>query len=239
MASKHEDAFRAWRRARDDDLIQVADRRQAFLSARVEFDKELKRARNQQWKQFCKSMERKLHAEANVVIKRMRRNRHTSPMLTHRDGPRAAAEAMALHLRNVFGGNRVQDTPLSPLIEPLEQDLSPFTDEAICKVIKRLALRKAPGCDHFTGAMLKPIAVPLSQVLEKLLTVCWRWSCVPVVWRTAQVVPIFKKGDPSEPANFRPISLTSIFRKILERYMLPQLLAEVPALDIAYRSRWL
>ncbi|KAI7877392.1 hypothetical protein K492DRAFT_101865, partial [Lichtheimia hyalospora FSU 10163] len=81
--------------------------------------------------------------------------------------------------------------------------------------------------------MLKPIVIPLSQVPEKLLTVCWHWSCVPVVWRIAQMVPIFKKGDPSDPANFRHISLISIFRKILERCMLPHLLAEVPALDIA------
>ncbi|KAI7861196.1 hypothetical protein K492DRAFT_154885, partial [Lichtheimia hyalospora FSU 10163] len=147
----------------------------------------------------------------------MRRNRHTSPTLTHRDGPRAAAEAMATHLESVFGGNRVQDIPLPSSPEPNMEDPPPFPAETIYKIIKNLAPRKAPGCDHFTGAMLKPIAVPLSQVLEKLLTLCWRWSCIPVVWRTAQVVPIFKKGDPSDPANFRPISLTSIFRKILER----------------------
>lgn len=233
LACIREEKFRAWHHARNDNLIDMADRREAFLSARHAFDKELKRTRNQQWKQFCKSMERKSHEEANMVIKRMRRTRNAGPVLSHRDGPRQAAEEMANHLETVFGGSRIEDTSLSPLVTPQEQDPSPFSADIIHKIIRQQAPRKAPGVDSITGAMLKPIAGPLSQVLEKLLAVCWRWSCIPLSWRTAQVVPIFKKGDPSNPANFRPISLTSIFRKVLERCMLPHLLAEVPALDIA------
>ncbi|CDS14377.1 hypothetical protein LRAMOSA06546 [Lichtheimia ramosa] len=233
LAKKREVAFRAWRHARSDDLVDIAERREVFLSARQDFDKELKRTRNRQWRQFCTSMERKSHVDANMVIKRMRRGRNTGPMLTHRDGPHQAAEAMANHLETVFGGNRVQDTPLPLLIVPEEQDPSPFAADVIHRIIRQLAPRKAPGSDSITGAMLKPIAGSLSQVLVQFFSLCWRWSSTPIVWRTAQVVPIFKKGNPDDPANFRPISLTSIFRKILERCMLPKLLAEVPALDMA------
>ena len=35
-------------------------------------------------------------------------------------------------------------------------------------------------------------------------------------WREANVVPIFKKGDRSKPANYRPVSLTAICCKQLE-----------------------
>ena len=39
---------------------------------------------------------------------------------------------------------------------------------------------------------------------------------MPVDWRKANVTPIFKKGDRTDPANYRPVSLTSQVCKILE-----------------------
>ena len=39
---------------------------------------------------------------------------------------------------------------------------------------------------------------------------------IPNDWKKAFVVPIFKKGDHSSPANYRPISLTSVVCKLLE-----------------------
>ena len=35
-------------------------------------------------------------------------------------------------------------------------------------------------------------------------------------WKTATVVPIFKKGQKKDPANYRPVSLTSIPCKMME-----------------------
>ena len=39
---------------------------------------------------------------------------------------------------------------------------------------------------------------------------------VPDDWRTANVTPIFKKGARHSPANYRPVSLTSVCCKMLE-----------------------
>jgi hypothetical protein len=35
-------------------------------------------------------------------------------------------------------------------------------------------------------------------------------------WKLANVSPIFKKGDKSKPANYRPVSLTSVCCKVIE-----------------------
>ena len=40
---------------------------------------------------------------------------------------------------------------------------------------------------------------------------------LPSNWKRARVVPIFKKGNVADPGNYRPISLTSIACKIMEK----------------------
>jgi hypothetical protein len=40
---------------------------------------------------------------------------------------------------------------------------------------------------------------------------------VPKDWRTASIVPVFKKGDKSNAANYRPVSLKAICCKIFEK----------------------
>jgi len=54
---------------------------------------------------------------------------------------------------------------------------------------------------------------------------CLSDGFVPDEWKVAHVVPIFKKGDPQSPANYRPISLTSVLCKVLERVVRNQMLS--------------
>ena len=42
-------------------------------------------------------------------------------------------------------------------------------------------------------------------------------SIVPKDWKTAIITPVFKGGDPQSVSQYRPISLTSILCKVLER----------------------
>jgi hypothetical protein len=39
---------------------------------------------------------------------------------------------------------------------------------------------------------------------------------VPTIWRRANVCPIYKKGVKSDPANYRPVSLTCVVGKVME-----------------------
>ena len=40
---------------------------------------------------------------------------------------------------------------------------------------------------------------------------------LPDEWLTANITPLFKKGNKLEPTNYRPVSLTSIVCKIMEK----------------------
>ena len=39
---------------------------------------------------------------------------------------------------------------------------------------------------------------------------------IPSDWKTANVMPVFKKGQKDKPQNYRPISLTSVPSKVME-----------------------
>ena len=57
------------------------------------------------------------------------------------------------------------------------------------------------------------IATPLILIFKQLLSV----ACVPEVWKSAVITPFHKKGPPSVLSNYRPISITCVLCKLLER----------------------
>ena len=46
-------------------------------------------------------------------------------------------------------------------------------------------------------------------------------------WLSANIAPIFKKGSRSDPANYRPVSLTSISCKIMEHVVYSQIMGHL------------
>ncbi|TRZ22429.1 hypothetical protein HGM15179_004636 [Zosterops borbonicus] len=48
----------------------------------------------------------------------------------------------------------------------------------------------------------------------------WETREVPVDWRLANIVLIVKKGKKEDPGNYRPISLTSVPGKVVEKIIL-------------------
>ena len=59
----------------------------------------------------------------------------------------------------------------------------------------------------FIKNIIKFIVKPLSFIFNQTLI----QNSIPHQWKTALVIPVFKKGDRKNPSNYRPISLTSSF----------------------------
>ena len=91
-----------------------------------------------------------------------------------------------------------------------------ITPEMVEAKLKKLNENKSSGSDVFHPYVLKETAqemsLPLSLIYQKLLNegVC------PDEWKCANVTPIHKKGDRTDPGNYRPVSLTSQVCKVLE-----------------------
>ena len=67
-----------------------------------------------------------------------------------------------------------------------------------------------------------------SERREMKLLGLWRKSLpLPEDWRIANVVPLFKKGSRDNPGNYRPVSLTSMVGKLLERILRDRMYAQL------------
>lgn len=180
-------------------------------------------AKRLSWKNFCASLEKDF-VKATGSIAQIKRRRQCSSTYAHLDGPQASVDNMARHLSGVYNGSILPGTDCRPPPPPSIVDLVPFSlpevdlfdVDTVKRHIRRLPKRKAPGSDHLKAEMLKALSVDLAPVLSLLFSLCYQWSYTPSLWREANVFPIHKKGDPHDPANYRPISLTSVMRKLFE-----------------------
>ena len=92
-----------------------------------------------------------------------------------------------------------------------------ITGEEVAERLGNLVVGKAPGPDGLHPEVIKPLAAVLSGPVAELFNQCLREGRLPGDWKRSQVVPIHKGGSAEEPANYRPVSLTSIILKALER----------------------
>ena len=75
----------------------------------------------------------------------------------------------------------------------------------------------AMGPDELHPLLLKNCAQVLSHPIHMVFERSLKEGIVPLAWRNSSVIPIFKKGNRYDPLNYRPISLTSVCCKTMER----------------------
>lgn len=72
--------------------------------------------------------------------------------------------------------------------------------------------------------VLKMCAPELTPQLTRHFSLSYSVGKVPSSWKVALVHPIPKKGDSADPSNYRPIAITSLLSKTMERVINTQLL---------------
>ena len=87
------------------------------------------------------------------------------------------------------------------------------------KALLNLNPNKSPGPDHLHPKLLKSCAVALAKPLKFLFDKTLSEGILPNDFKIAEVRPIFKKGDKSNPGNYRPVSLTSVVCKVFESFI--------------------
>ena len=92
-----------------------------------------------------------------------------------------------------------------------------ISDTEVLKLLRELDASKSMGPDNVHPFLVKSLAdvfvKPLTLIFQKSLSS----GTLPTAWKDARITPIFKKGCKTEPGNYRPVSLSSIVCKTLEK----------------------
>ena len=84
----------------------------------------------------------------------------------------------------------------------------------IAAAVSALKNYKAAGVCGISPEMIKYGGQDGLKMLHILIVHVWRVGVVPEDWKKALIVPLFKKGDPTNIDNYRGISLLSLPGKV-------------------------
>jgi Reverse transcriptase (RNA-dependent DNA polymerase)/Endonuclease-reverse transcriptase len=170
----------------------------------------------------CKSNPKILYAYINS----QKQCKDQIRMLTANNGDELVDESSICNRLNeafhdVFTkGSRSNPMPTFTMRSINECDPNPddfLSIQHIIPVLESLNITKSQGIDkmhpHFLYKCSKTLALPLSLIFKQ----SFNSGQLPQVWKEANITPIYKRGSRSDPLNYRPVSLTSVPAKVMER----------------------
>ncbi|VDM04669.1 unnamed protein product [Schistocephalus solidus] len=89
--------------------------------------------------------------------------------------------------------------------------------DTVRKTLKQLQPTKSPGPDDISAKVLNELKDQLVSLLSKIFESLMEAGALTTEWVIANITPIYKGGERTSPISFRPVSLTSICCKMLEK----------------------
>ena len=119
-----------------------------------------------------------------------------------------------------------------------QQDKSiSVTEQGVLNLLISLDPTKGAGPDNLPPALLKFMGPYIYKVITAIFNFSLAKQCVPVDWKTANVVPIHKKGARNVALNYRPISLTSVLCKTMEHIIAHNIHSYLDEFNILYKDQ--
>jgi hypothetical protein len=100
----------------------------------------------------------------------------------------------------------------------------PVTEEEVVSLAKNLKNKLTAGYDDIPKSLVEQCIQLIKGPLTHTYNVSLRSGIFPDEWKAAKVKPWYKKGDRYDIQNYRPISIISVFAKLLERLMFNRLI---------------
>ena len=114
----------------------------------------------------------------------------------------------------------------------------------LLKLLHNLKPGKAAGPDTLKPLLLRELRDEIAPIIKVIFDRSLQTGKLLADWTKANVMPVFRKGDKSLAANYRPISLTCILCKVLEHILASNILKHLDGQGILYdlqhgfREKW-
>jgi hypothetical protein len=154
------------------------------------------------------------------------------PLLDKDDNPVAATSEMAAILSRQYSAMWSKPTfsfdstsaEVVLNLEPPQEDCLTnieVSQDNVRTALSSLSAGAAPGPDGIPAAIIKGGGELIIIALTDIFSLSLKTGEIPEGWKNAFISPIWKGGNKTDPANYRPIALTAHLVKLLERVIHP------------------
>ena len=161
------------------------------------------------------------------------------------DDPKQISESFNKYFTSI-GPNTEKSIPINPIANPdkylrnrneYEFIIAHTSNEEILEIISELE-NKSTGPQSIPVKLLKTIPDLILVPLSKIISTSFSTGTFPDALKISKVIPIHKGGSSEDLNNYRPISLLSIFDKVIEKMMHKRLYAFLEQHDILYPKQF-
>jgi hypothetical protein len=219
-------------------LVAISNRLRAYKENKQnpsEATERLFTANKRQVKRILKTSKRKKEKEVSRIAKTNPKRFYAyvnerriiresiGPLLDTEGDLRTTDQEMATVMNNyfssVFTRERLDNIPAVDEVQQLPHVLENinFRTQDVQEQLVKLNIYKSTGPDLLHPRILRVLSEIISLPMAVIMNQSMTTGVVPGDWRTANVTAIHKKADKQNPGNYRPISLTSVAGKTMER----------------------
>ena len=222
LLRKRNRLYRRWKRTKQDQ------HRDIYTSARTESKIAINKAKEVYSEQLITKLQDtatspKEYWKLNRRLMGRERSDTASPLLLNGQSV-TDSELKANAFCNYFASQSVAPQippdytyPTLPMMDIPQLDTINLSIEEISTALLTLNPNKANGPDMLSNRLLKEVHREIAPSLCSLFNRSISTHIFPEDWKLANVIPVYKKKDPNNVENYRPVSLLSNVGKLMER----------------------
>ena len=146
-----------------------------------------------------------------------------------------SAESLNAHYASISTDSSYSVPLVKSTVAPIEQQQY-ISEWQVFQVLGHLH-PTATGMDKIPAWFLRVGAPVFCEPLARLFNLSLATSQVPMQWKTACIIPVPKVAVPTQHSDFRPISITPVLTRIMERtvtshFLYPSFIKAPPTLSL-------
>ena len=144
-----------------------------------------------------------------------------SSRLTNNDSHKA--NLLNEYFASVFTNEPHGNIPILETRTEKQMEYNIISDDEIALLLKNMDGNKSPSPDGYHPCFIKELADFIIEPIGIIFRNSMESGTIPSQWKEARVSAIYKKGNKKLASNYRPVSITSVLCRILEKLIRNQI----------------